>query len=121
MAKKPTYAVSGPGKFAKPKVSEAGGGQYGERAQLQSLESGAPTQQPAPRPTPISVTPAFAPGNPNIPLTEGVDAGPGRGSEALTEPVNSLDDTSILVRAMYLANPTPQNRRLLEMFQMEDN
>lgn len=121
MAKKPTYAVSGPGKFAKPKVSEAGGGAYGERTALQSIESGAPTQQPAPQPTPIKVTQAFAPGDPNIPLTEGVNVGPGAGTEALAQPVNGLDDTSILVRAMYLANPTPQNRRLLEMFQAEDN
>lgn len=122
MAEKPTYAVSGPGKFARPaKVSEAGGGKYGERAELASLEAGAPTASAQPATPRIAPTPLTVPSTTNVPLTEGAGGQtPGAGPEVLPEMAQGLDDTSILVRAMYLANPTPQNRRLLELFQEEE-
>lgn len=122
MAEKPTYAVSGPGKFARPaKVSEAGGGAYGERAQLAALESGAPTASAQPSTPPIVPTPLTVPSTTTVPLTQGAGGQtPGAGPEVLPQMVDGLDDTSILVRAMYLANPTPQNRRLLELFQAEE-
>lgn len=122
MAEKPTYAVSGPGKFARPaKVSEAGGAAYGERAQLASLEAGAPTASAQPATPRINPTPLTAPSTTNVPLTEGVGGQtPGAGPEVLQPPVEGFDEASLFARAMYLANPSPQNRRLLELFQAEE-
>jgi hypothetical protein len=122
MAEKPTYAVSGPGKFARPaKVSEAGGAAYGERAQLASLEAGAPTPSAQPETPRFNPTPLSVPSTTDVPLTQGAGGQtPGAGPEVLPQVPQGLDDTSILVRAMYLANPSPQNRRLLELFQLED-
>jgi hypothetical protein len=55
----------------------------------------------------------------NAPLSEGAPGGPGKGSEILQQPVDSVDQGSALIRAMYLANPTPQMRLMVEAFNEE--
>jgi hypothetical protein len=63
---------------------------------------------------------AFAPTQrPDEPVTAGVNAGEGPGSEVLMTPIDAPDQLSVLARAMYMANPTPQLRRILEAFEEE--
>lgn len=121
----PTYAVSGPGKFAKPKkISEAGGGAYGERTALGQIESGASTkpqsieslQSPQ---APMQVTPAFAPTDGSVPMSNGSQYGPGAGPEIMSPQSQGLDDAGVFARALFAANPTPSSRRLVEAFQAE--
>jgi hypothetical protein len=134
--------VSGPGKFAKredlsrvkkiqreAKIQNATGGTYGQATQLQDIASGASTVQPQSvvNASPINTLRSNIPtqsisdlqGN-GEPITTGVDGGtPGAGSEVLQQPVDAPDNAAILARAMFAANPTPQNRRLLEAFLQE--
>jgi hypothetical protein len=57
----------------------------------------------------------FAPGQGH--LTDGVGYGtPGTGPEVLNPTITGPDPLGLVARAMYTANPTPQNRRLLEAF-----
>jgi hypothetical protein len=115
----PTYAVSGPGKFAKPaKISEAGGGAYGERSALGQLESGASSTPQAPQ-APMQVTPAFAPTDGSVPMSNGSQYGPGAGPEIMSPQSQGLDDAGVFARALFSANPTPATRRLVEAFQAE--
>ena len=113
------------------KMQNASGGAYGERADLASIAGGAstnvqtsglPSPQAAPQrlsPSQLGPSDAFAPGNPNTPLSHGAPGGPGAGPEALQTPVDAVDQTSVLLRAMYMANPTPQLRRMVEAFNEE--
>jgi hypothetical protein len=110
------------------KIQNAAGGAYGQRAELQGLAQGAPmAQASAPAmPTPASVGGSvptvgiFEPTQrPNEPLTAGVDVGDGPGSEALMTPVDAPDQLATFARAMYMANPTPQLRRIVEAFEEE--
>jgi hypothetical protein len=67
-----------------------------------------------------SVTDLFAPTQrPNEPVTAGIDAGEGAGSNVLMTPVDAPDQLSVFARAMYMANPTPQLRRIVEAFEEE--
>jgi hypothetical protein len=112
-------------------MQNAAGGSYGNRADLASIASGAPTNAPSaglpsPQARPQGLNPsqlgssdAFAPGNANTPLSNGAAGGPGAGTEVLQTPVDSIDQTSVLLRAMYMANPTPQLRRMVEAFNEE--
>lgn len=136
--------VSGVGKNAKridldkarkiqrqAKIQNAPGGAYGQRAELTQLAAGAPMPQ-GPQPAapqvaaptqPISQIPSvgiFEPTQrPDEPITAGVNAGEGPGSEVLQTPVTAPDQLAVLARAMFAANPTPQLRRLLEAFMQE--
>lgn len=110
------------------KIQQASGGAYGQRQDLQSIASSAPmAQQPAmptgmaPQQPTINLpsTDIFAPGTSGQPLSHGAPGGPGAGPEVLQTPVDAADQTSVLVRAMYLANPTPQLRRMVEAFNQE--
>jgi hypothetical protein len=130
-----TDVPGGPGKFARrndlgnvkkiqrdAKIQESAGGAYGQRAELQGLASGAPMAQ-APSQSMASAIPsvgAFAPTQrPDEAVTAGVNAGDGPGSEVLMTPIDAPDQLSVLARAMYMANPTPQLRRIVEAFDEE--
>lgn len=133
-----TDTPGGPGKFARrndlgnvkkiqrdAKIQESAGGSYGQRAELQGIAAGAPmAQAPAaqgmPMPPVVPTVGAFAPtARPDEPVTSGVNAGEGAGSEVLMTPIDAPDQLSVLARAMYMANPTPQLRRIVEAFDEE--
>ena len=133
-----TDQPGGPGKFARrndlgnvkkiqrsAKIQNAAGGAYGQRAEMQGIAAGAPMAQSAPAMGNLTarsmpVTGAFAPTErPDEPITAGVDAGEGAGSSALMTPVDAPDQLSVFARAMYMANPTPQLRRIVEAFEEE--
>lgn len=113
------------------KMQNAAGGSYGERANLTSIAGGAPTNAPtaglaSPQAQGQSFSPSqlpdsnvFAPGSQGLPLSHGAPGGPGAGAEVLQTPVDAIDQTSVLLRAMYMANPTPQLRRMVEAFNEE--
>lgn len=108
------------------KIQRASGGSYGERTELAGLATGAPMAKANPV---ASMSPAsasiptvgiFEPTTrPNEPLTAGVDVGDGPGSEVLMTPVDAPDQLAAFARAMYMANPTPQLRRIVEAFEEE--
>lgn len=104
------------------KIQNAPGAGYAVNKDLSSIAGGASTNVPQPNVEPATVTNAnivdmFAPGSQGRPLTDGVDYGtPGVGSESLQPAMTGPDQLGILARALYTANPTPQNRRLLEAF-----
>ena len=95
MARGPLAGASGPGKFSKRTDMALGSTSYGEGAETAALNTGAPKSKTrgiaddvGGRPSnPIAqapVTPLFAPSErPNEPITNGIDVGPGAGSEAL--------------------------------------
>lgn len=108
------------------KIQRAPGGSYGERTELAGLATGAPMAKAAPMATmspstaSISTVGIFEPTmRPNEPITAGVDVGEGPGSEALMTPVDAPDQLAAFARAMYMANPTPQLRRIVEAFEEE--
>lgn len=108
------------------KIQRAPGGAYGERAELAGLATGAPMAKAAPIATTSPATASiptvgiFEPTQrPNEPLTAGVDVGEGPGSEVLMTPVDAPDQLAAFARAMYMANPTPQLRRIVEAFEEE--
>jgi hypothetical protein len=99
---------SGPGKFSK-RTDRQGAKQlpnaaYGEQKQFQAEQAGAPMAK-APNPM-ADVVPLTAPTRrPDEPVTAGVDAGPGPGSEILglkTPTDVTLEDLSKLSRYMPL-------------------
>lgn len=108
--------VSGPGRLAKrtdggPAQPQriAPGGAYGERKDMAEFQTGAPMSasptmlggDPAGQTGPdlSSLTPFGAPSDrPDEPVTAGVDAGPGPGSEALGLGRQVQDDTAQLAR-----------------------
>lgn len=109
------------------KIENASGGAYGDRAEMQSIASGASTAptasavsaQPAPRPA-VQVTGAFAPGSPDKPFTDGAGGNTaGAGPDALMANYQSSDPGAILVRAMYSMYPTPELRRYVEAYNAE--
>ena len=137
-----TDQPGGPGKFARrndlgnvkkiqrsAKIQNAAGGAYGQRAEMQSIAGAAPMEQGAPNFAPptgnltarsMPVTGAFAPTErPNEPITAGTDGTDGAGSNVLMTPVDAPDQLSVFARAMYMANPTPQLRRIVEAFEEE--
>jgi len=132
--------VSGVGKNAKrtdrgmvqkiqrnAKIQNASGGAYGDRAEMQSIASGASTAptasavsaQPAPRPA-VQVTGAFAPGSQDKPFTDGAGGNTaGATPDELMANYQSSDPGAILVRAMYRMYPTPELRRYVEAYNEE--
>jgi hypothetical protein len=103
------------------KMQNASGGGYGQRADLTSIAGGASTNVSSPsmpEPSPVSQIPtvnAFQPGSgaQGIPLSDGAEFGPGRGTEAQPFPLNAPNPDSIFVRAMLAANP--ESRQLMMM------
>ena len=110
------------------KIGSASGGAYGSRAENESLQSGgatpatgsAVTQNMYPEMS-KQVTNIFAPGNPNVPFTDGAGMDtPGRTPGDLTTPnLSSPDAGLVLISAMYAASPTPALRRMLEAYDQE--
>ena len=95
-------------------IQQASGGAYGDRLRNESLVEQAPTDVPTPAmgmpPTQTRVnrgpsSDIFAPTSHNNPLSDGVDGGPGAGSNVLQTPVDSIDQGSVFARAMLAANP----------------
>jgi len=114
------------------KIQNATGGAYNERAALSSLAQGASTEPATPAiaptqadvmPTGVQTTGAFAPGNPDTPLSHGAKYGPGADNSILQTPVDAPDQGSLLARALLQANPN--SRQLLMMVEafneMESN
>jgi hypothetical protein len=115
------------------KIQNANNGSYGERSNLTSLAQGASTNVPAPAmggmpaPAPVRTDSnnglpidVFAPGNPNLPATDGAPGlTPGRQPNELTPPVAGPNELSVLARATYAANPTPLWRSIVEAFDEE--
>ena len=95
MARGPLAGASGPGKFSKRTDMSLGSTSYGEGGETAALNTAAPKSKTrgvaddvGGRPSnPVAqapVTPLFAPSErPNEPITNGIDVGPGAGSEAL--------------------------------------
>ena len=104
------------------KIQNATGGAYTQRAEMQSLASGASTNVPTPQVTmpegnplvgSVDAVNAFAPGSQGTPLSEGATYGPGAGAEVLPTPVDAIDQGSVLARAMLMANPNSRQLRLM--------
>jgi hypothetical protein len=137
-----TDQPGGPGKFARrndlgnvkkiqrsAKIQNAAGGTYGQRAEMQSIAGGAPMAQAMPAVTAptgnltargMRTVGAFEPTQrPAEPITAGTDGTEGAGSNVLMTPVDAPDQLSVFARAMYMANPTPQLRRIVEAFEEE--
>lgn len=112
------------------KIQNATGGSYRERTELTELAQGAPMPQvnPTVAPAPSAVNPLAALGTvdifgpttrPEEPVSAGATGGDGPGPEVLPTPVTAPDQLAVLARAMFAADPTPQNRRLVEAFMQE--
>lgn len=92
-------------------ISEASGGAYSERKDLKELSQGAAMDNPEatatgtnPAVSMLSQVDAFLPGN-ERPLSDGAEGGPGRGAGIQQTPVDAIDQTATLARAMFMANP----------------
>lgn len=133
--RKPAHpaAVSGPGALSartdggptQPQMI-ADGGHYGDRTQMQAIQSGAPMQgggggntAPAPAgPTPADMIPMSAPTqNPGEPVTAGAALGPGMGPQAAgiaNDESATLDQLAPMMRSFELManlpSATPQTR-----------
>jgi hypothetical protein len=97
----PLAGPAGPGKFStRTDKLELGSTAYGEGKETQAIKSGAAlASTPDVKGTPASavrqadITPLYAPTQrPETPITEGIDMGPGAGSEALM--MRQEDDTN---------------------------
>jgi hypothetical protein len=113
------------------KIQNASGGAYSQRTQLEQLATAASTETPTAifNPAPISnqsmmsnvrVSPLDQMDTSGDPISTGA-AGrtAGAGPEVLQVPVDAPDNNALVARAMFLMDPTPQNRRLMESFQQE--
>lgn len=103
------------------KIQNASNGTYSQRKTNKELAQGQNVAQTAsavsanPAPVGPKVTPAFAPGNPNVPFGDGLGgATSGRGPEALLGNLNDPDAGNVLLRAIHLYAPTPYTRRIVE-------
>ena len=95
MARGPLAGASGPGKYSKRTDMSFGSISYGEGGETAALNTAAPKSKtrgiadnvggrPSNPVTQAPVTPLFAPTErPDEPITNGIDIGPGAGSEAL--------------------------------------
>lgn len=103
-------AVSGPGRFAKRTDGQPGsqpvrnltGGPYGEGQEMAELQSSAPMSDTQGTPAPSGVPPVLAGSgvvpmseptqNPDEPVTSGIDAGPGVGSEDMATGISEVSE-----------------------------
>jgi hypothetical protein len=94
------------------KIQNATGGPYSQATQLQGLASGASTEVPSAVTAPTRVN--------TVAMTDGAPGNTeGRQFEELPAPVDAPDNNALIARAMFMMNPTPQNRRFMESFQQE--
>jgi len=129
-ATNPMQGVSGPGKFAKRTDLQYQPDQYGAGVEYAANKAGAPlaTAQKNPMlsqaPTvPSPVTGLFEPTQrPDEPITQGVDMGPGAGSDALMLNQMRQDDKDIVAKylpsltSMAAMQDTPQSFRAFVSF-----
>lgn len=112
------------------KISETTGGPRGQRLELQEIAGGgamATTASAVSADTTLTtgrnipVVGAFEPTTrPEEPVSAGAGGtSEGAGPEVLMTPVDAPDQIATFARAMYMANPTPQLRRILEAFEEE--
>lgn len=113
-------------------IQQASGGAYGDRARNEGLVQGASTNVSAPAmPTqaaqnanPGSFMPPsdiFAATQHTNPLSDGVNGGPGGGSDMLQTPVDGVNQDAVFARAMLAANPdSRQLFMLVEAFNEMD-
>lgn len=109
------------------KIQNAPGGTYSQRTQLENIASGASTEMPQSIVNPsaintmmsnISVSPLDQVYSGPDPITDGAPGNTaGRQPEELPMPVDAVDNNALIARAMFMMDPTPQNRRLMESFQ----
>jgi hypothetical protein len=131
-AKNPLKGVSGPGKYAK-RTDRIPANSYGDQTELAQIASGAPiAKTPDTKGMPMSqmgaalqgaVTPLFAPTErPDTPITNGIDMGPGAGSESLMMNQIKQDDKDIVAKylpsltAMASQQDTPKSFRAFVSF-----
>ena len=106
------------------KIAQASGGAYGDRLRNEGLAQGAPTNvntptmltQPARNSNPRSFMPSsdiFAATQNTNPLSDGVDGGPGGGSNMLQTPVDDVNQDAVFARAMLAANPSSRQLFML--------
>jgi hypothetical protein len=132
-AKNPLKGVSGPGKYAK-RTDRIPANSYGDQTELGQIASGAPiAQTPDTKGMPMGqmqtaaaqgpVTPLFAPTErPDVPITNGIDMGPGAGSDALAMNQIQQDDKDIVAKylpsltAMASQQDTPKSFRSFVSF-----
>ncbi len=92
---------------------------YGGATEMQDIQRGAPMQGET-RP---NVVPLHAPTQrPDEPITAGAPFGPGpgpRGPDPQAPPVAPRDDVSLLIRAAYSANPSPQLGALMNYLESQ--
>lgn len=113
------------------KIQNAPGGAYSQRMQLEQLATAASTESPQATFNPgtisnqsmmsnVRVSPLDQLDTSGDPISTGA-AGrtAGAGPEILQVPVDAPDNNALIARAMFLMDPTPQNRRLMESFQQE--
>jgi len=96
-------------------IQQASGGAYGDRLRNERLAQGAPMDIPTPSMgmpaaqasarAPMPSSDIFAPTSHNNPLSDGVDGGPGAGSNVLQTPVDNVNQDAVFARAMLAANP----------------
>ena len=96
-------------------IQQASGGAYGDRLRNESLVEQAPTDVPTPamgmpagQPSarmPMPSSDIFAPTSHNNPLSDGVDGGPGAGSNVQQTPIDNVNQDAVFARAMLAANP----------------
>jgi hypothetical protein len=112
------------------KIQNAPGGSYEERSNLTNLASGSSATTTSPMtsinaPTtgmstsiPVNNVNVFEQGSQGVPLSDGAKGGPGRNDSILQTPVDTVNPSSIFIRAMLQANPTS---RQLQMMVEADN
>lgn len=113
------------------KIENAPGGAYSQRMKLEQLATAASTESPQATFNPgtisnqsmmsnVRVSPLDQLDTSGDPISTGA-AGrtAGAGPEVLQVPVDAPDNNALIARAMFLMDPTPQNRRLMESFQQE--
>jgi hypothetical protein len=126
-------ATGGAGQSGTQPARYMSGLAYGQgQAQMQQQTSApmagnpvAAAQPMAAMPQITPITPIDAPTQrPDVPITNGIDEGPGAGSEALTLPAmvpqTQPDSSARLIQALYLQDPSNEDvRRMLEYLSAE--
>lgn len=132
MADNPLAGVSGPGKFAKRTDLQYQSPEYGAGVAYEAAKSGAPLAT-APKSPMLSEAPVVGSGmsagglydptsRPDEPITQGLNMGPGAGSDALMMNQVKQDDQDIVAKylpsltSMASAQDTPQSFRAFVSF-----
>ena len=109
------------------KIENATGGTYAQAKTNKELAQGASTNVPTPSPmmarpaASLVEQPRFDQMNPNPgAITDGAPGNTdGRQPEELPNPVDAPDNNALIARAIFMLDPTPQNRRNMESFMVE--